>query len=417
MFPTQTKVAAKTVSKKPQYEVADIFRTFSEEYCKKHNLPLSHLKVMHAIQICRTAALGGHRERCESCGFERNAYNSCRNRHCPKCQALTKAKWLERRKAELLPVKYFHNVFTLPHEINPLARCNKKILYSLLFKAIAETIEQFSANSKNGLGGKSGFIAILHTWDQKLLDHLHIHCLIPAGVISFDRSSWIQTKNNFLFSVKALSKVFRGKFIDFLKNSFKDGSLIFPGLVSHLETEKGFTNLINQLWKKEWVVYSREAFDEPENVLDYLGRYTHRVAIANHRIVKIVNNLVTFWYKDRSDGGKRKTITVSAEEFIRRFLLHVLPHSFMRIRHYGFMANRCRKENLSLCKKLIGFENNHVRKHEESMQEIMLKLTGIDILACPCCKKGRMRKGDELPKPILENWYMPQSKPGINDSS
>jgi len=417
VFSSQTEVAAKAVNRKPRYEVADIFRAFSEEYCKKHNLPLSHLKVMHAIQVCRTAALGGHKERCESCGFERNAYNSCRNRHCPKCQALTKAKWLERRKAELLPVKYFHNVFTLPHEINPLARCNKKILYSLLFKAVAETIEQFSGNSKNGLGGKSGFIAILHTWDQKLLSHLHIHCLVPAGVMSFDRSSWIHTKNNYLFSVKALSKVFRGKFISFLKNSYKDGSLIFPGVISHLKTEKGFTNLINQLWKKEWYVYSKVSFSEPESVLDYLGHYTHRVAIANHRIVRIDNNLVTFSYKDRSDGDKRKTITVSAEEFIRRFLLHVLPHSFMRIRHYGFMANRCRKKDLALCKKLIGLENNPVNTREESTQEIMLKLTGVDILACPCCKKGRMRKGAELPKPVLENWYVPQTKPDINDSS
>jgi predicted Zn-ribbon and HTH transcriptional regulator len=413
VFSAQTEVTVKAVSKKPRYEVADIFRAFSEVYCKKHNLPLSHLKVMHAIQVCRTAALGGHRERCDSCGFERNAYNSCRNRHCPKCQALTKAKWLERRKAELLSVKYFHNVFTLPHEINPLARCNKKVLYSLLFKAVADTLEEFAANT----GGKIGFIAILHTWDQKLLSHLHIHCLIPAGFLSFDRSSWIHTKNDFLFSVKALSKVFRGKFIDFLRNSYKDGSLEFPSFVSHLRTEKGFSCLINQLWKKEWYVYSKESFSEPEYVLDYLGRYTHRVAIANHRIARIDTNLVTFWYKDRSDGEKRKTIPIAAEEFIRRFLLHVLPHSFMRIRYYGFMANRCRKENLVLCKKLIGLEDKPVETHEEGVQEIMLKLTGVDILACPCCEKGRMRKGAELSIPILENWYVPQTKPEINDSS
>jgi predicted Zn-ribbon and HTH transcriptional regulator len=413
VFSTQTEVAAKAVFKKPQYEVANIFRAFGGEYCKKHNLPLSHLKVMHAIQVCRTAALGGHRERCDSCGFERNAYNSCRNRHCPKCQALTKVKWLEKRKAELLPVQYFHNVFTLPHEINPLASCNKRIIYNLLFRAVAETLEEFAANT----GGRIGFIAILHTWDQKLRSHLHIHCLIPAGFLSFDRSCWIHTKNSYLFSVKALSKVFRGKFIDFLKNSYKNGSLEFPGFVSHLKTEKGFKGLINQLWKKEWVVYSREPFDEPEYVLDYLGRYTHRVAIANHRIVKINNNRITFWYKDRSDGNKRKTITVSTNEFIRRFLLHVLPPSFMRIRHYGFMANRCRKENLALCKKLVGLVKSPVNMHEESARKIMLKLTGIDILACPCCKKGRMRKGAELLKPILENWYVPQTKPGINDSS
>ena len=243
------------VSRKPPFEVADIFREYGVSYCDKHNLPLSHLKVIHAIEVCRTAALGGHKERCDSCGFERNAYNSCRNRHCPKCQALAKAKWLEKRKSELIPVKYFHAVFTLPHELNPLVLCNKKETFDLLFKTVPETIEQFATDPNNGLGGKIGFIAILHTWDQKLRDHIHLHCLIPAGVLASDGSRWIHTKKDFLFSVRALSKVFRGKFIDYLKKSYAKDKLIFPGTRSHLGTEVGFFDLINRLWKKEWVVY------------------------------------------------------------------------------------------------------------------------------------------------------------------
>lgn len=237
-----------TVTQRPQYEVADIFRAYGEEYCKKHKLPVSHLKVIHAIQVCRTAALGGHRERCDSCGYERNAYNSCRNRHCPKCQTMTKARWLEKRKTELLPVKYFHNVFTLPHELNLLALCNKKILYDLLFKAVAKTLEKFA---KNSLGGKIGSISIIHTWNQQLLDHIHLHCLMPAGVLSFDGSCWIHAKKKFLFSVKALSKVFRGKFIDSLKDSYKNGKLIFPGSVSYLKTKNKFNCFINKLWQKK----------------------------------------------------------------------------------------------------------------------------------------------------------------------
>ena len=417
MLPPVTKAAGRVVKGKPRWEVADIVREYGESYRNNHPLPLSHLKVMHAIEVCRSAALGGHVERCDSCGFERNAYNSCRNRHCPKCQALTKAEWLDKRKAELLPVKYFHTVFTLPHEINPIALCNKKVIFDLLFKSVAETIEQFSADVKNGFGGKSGFIAILHTWDQKLLDHIHLHCLIPAGALSFDGSCWIHARKNFLFPVKALSRLFRGKFIDFIKGSYKSGKLMFPGFVSYLEKEKEFTNLINQLWKKEWVVYSRESFDEPVYVLDYLGRYTHRVAIANHRIIAMKNGLVTFWYKDRSNGGKRKTITVSADEFIRRFLLHVLPDAYVRIRHYGFLANRCKKQNLPLCKKLLGMPVNTITTHKKTIQEKMLQLTGVDLMKCPCCNKGQMKKIAELPKITLEEWEEVNADTSLWDSS
>jgi hypothetical protein len=334
---------------RPCYEAADIFREYGEQYKRSHSLPMSHLKVMHDIKVCRTAYLGGHVERCDWCGFERIAYNSCRNRHCPKCQALTKAEWLEKRKAELLPVDYFHLVFTLPHELNALTLCNKTVIFDALFKVVSQILEEFAADLKHGLGGRTGFTAILHTWDQKLLSHIHLHCVIPAGVLSSDGKRWIRSRKNFLFPVKALSKVFRGKFIDYLKKAFVKGKLIFPGQIAYLASEENFLQLINQLWEKDWVVYSKVPFDGPEKVFDYLGRYTHCVAIANHRIVKVKAGQVTFRYRDRSDGDKCKLMTITAKEFIHRFLLHVIPDSYKQIRHFGFLANRCKKQDMVRC--------------------------------------------------------------------
>jgi hypothetical protein len=391
------QTAGSLESARPRYEVADIFREYGEQYRRSHSLPLSDLKMMHAIEVCRTAYLGGHLEQCDRCGFERIAYNSCRNRHCPKCQALAKAEWLERRKAELLPVEYFHNVFTIPHELNQVAGCNKKVVFDLLFKTVAETLQEFAGDPKHGLGGKIGFTSILHTWNQKLLSHIHLHCVIPAGVLSSDGQCWIHSRKNFLFPVKALSRVFRGKFIDYLKKAFAKDNLIFVGQTASLATEEHFLQLINQLWKKDWVVYSKAPFNGPEKVLDYLGRYTHRVAIANHRIVKAGDGLVSFRYRDRTDNDRCKKITIAAQEFIRRFLLHVLPDSFMRIRHYGFLANRCKKQELVRCRELLGLCPNLPRIPTETMQEKMLRLTGVDVTVCPCCKQGHMRRVIELP--------------------
>jgi predicted Zn-ribbon and HTH transcriptional regulator len=396
MLSSATRTAGNLESTRPRYEVADIFREYGEQYRRSHSLPLPDLKVMHAIEVCRTAYLGGHLERCDLCGFERIAYNSCRNRHCPKCQALAKAEWLEKRKAELLPVEYFHNVFTIPHELNQLARCNKKIVFDLLFKTVAETLQEFAGDPKHGLRGKIGFTAILHTWDQKLLSHIHLHCVIPAGVLSSDGKHWIHSRKNFLFPVKALSKVFRGKFIDYLKKAFVKGMLIFPGQIAPLVTEVNFSHLIDQLWKKDWVVYSRAPFNGPEKVFDYLGRYTHRVAIANHRIVKVEDGLVTFRYRDRADNNRCKQITIAAQEFIWRFLLHVLPDSFMRIRHYGFLANRCKKQLLPRCRELLGLSADLLPVPEETAQEKMIRLTGVDVTECPRCKRGHMRRVIEL---------------------
>lgn len=396
MLTAAIKAAERGRPARPRYEVADIFRAHGPLYRHNFSLPMSHRKVMHAIETCRTSELGGHLERCDSCGYERNAYNSCRNRHCPKCQALAKAEWLEKRKAELLPVEYFHNVFTIPHELNQIMLRNKKVVFDILFKTVAEALQEFAGDPKHGLEGKIGFTAILHTWDQKLLSHIHLHCVIPAGVLTFDRKSWIHSRKNFLFPVKALSRVFRGKFIDYLKKAFLKGEMIFPGKIADLAIKENFLQLINQLWKKDWVVYSKAPFNGPEKVFDYLGRYTHRVAIANHRIAKVEDGLVTFRYRDRADGDKCKHMTIAAQEFIRRFLLHVLPDSYMRIRHYGFLANRCKKQNLARCRELLGLCPDLPEIPEQTAQEKMLQLTGVDVTECPCCKQGRMERVMEL---------------------
>ena len=417
MSRTAAMAAGKAESAKPRYEVGDIFRTYGQSYRQKYSLPLSHLKVMRAIEICRTAELGGHLERCDHCGYERNAYNSCRNRHCPKCQALAKAEWLAKRQAELLPVEYFHNVFTIPHELNPITLCNKAIVYGILFKSVAQTLQEFAADPKHRLGGKIGFTAILHTWDQKLLSHVHLHCVIPAGVLSFDGKTWIPSRKDFLFPVKALSRVFRGKFISYLKKAFTEGKLIFPGQMDHLAVEENFLRSINRLWKKDWVVYSKAPFNGPQKVFDYLGRYTHRVAISNHRIVNVENGHVAFRYRDRTDDDKCKLMTIDAEEFIRRFLLHVVPPSHQRIRHFGFLANRCKKRDLARCRELLGACPESPEVPAETTQEKMLRLTGVDISMCPRCGEGSMARVADLPK--LSVWALSSSTatPEASDTS
>ena len=388
MHQTADQVAAK--SRRPQWEVADVFCSCGPDYRRQHSLPRIHLKVMRAIETCRTAALGGHVEKCDRCGFERVSYNSCRNRHCPKCQSLAKARWMENRKAELLPVGYFHSVFTLPHELNPLVLCNKKILYDILFKAVSDTLQEFGADPKHGLGGKLGCIAILHTWDQTLRDHFHLHCLIPGGVLSPDGTSWTHARKNYLFPVKALSKAFRGKFLYLLKKAFKESRLIFPGKTSSFASTRMFTRLLNQLWKKQWVVYSKKPFAGPENVLDYLGRYTHRVAITNHRIAAVENGMVRFRYRDRRDHEKMKVMTLTAEEFIRRFLLHTLPDSYVRIRHFGFLANKCKERCLTLCRKALHCTQKPGNSSPMDSRSLLLHLTGIDLNRCPHCSQGTM---------------------------
>jgi len=364
-------------------ELADIFRSHGESYRKTHFLPASQRKVMRAVEVCRTQELGGHLKQCDTCGFEHPTYNSCRNRHCPKCQSLAKAKWLKKQSSELLPVGYFHLVFTLPHVLNGLILAHKKIFFSLLFKAVSETLLEFG---RTRLKGTLGLIAVLHTWDQTLKDHFHLHCLVPAGALSLDQRRWIGARPNFLFPVKALSRVFRGKFLDLLKHTFEQGKI--PPASQELK----------ELRKKNWVVYAKKPFGSPKTVLDYLGRYTHRVALSNDRILNVQNGLVTFSYRDRRDKDRLKSMTLDAEEFIRRFLLHVLPDGFMRIRHFGFLANRTKKHALPQCRKLLGLNPALPQIPKRSAQDLLRELTGIDLSRCPRCQKGTMIVVGELPR-------------------
>ena len=371
------------LEKSHRCELADIFREFGDDYRKDRLMPLVHHRGMRAVTNCRTSHLGGHMKKCSSCGYEHPTYNSCGNRHCPKCQSLAKFRWVKKRQEELLPVDYFHNVFTLPHDLNALARSNKKVIYNILFKSVSETLLEFG---ENGLGEKVGFIAILHTWDQKLAEHIHLHCIIPAGALSVDKKRWTDPESdNFLFSVKALSKVFRGKFAGYLKKAYAKGDLAFAGKSTEYEAKEGFKALIDGLYRKDWVVYSKKPFAGPGKVLDYLGRYTHRIAISNERIKDVCGGRVTFACRNRRDGNVKKEATLAAHEFIRRYLLHVLPNSYIRIRHYGFLSNRKQKANITLVKKLLGVSIDTSERPDSSMEDIILELTGKDILRCPQC--------------------------------
>lgn len=402
---------------KPQWEVADIFRLYIDDYQQRYPFPASHEKVARDILACRTEALGGHLQECDCCGAQKNAYNSCRNRHCPKCQTTSKLRWLEARKAELLPVSYFHNVFTLPHLLNRIVLCNKRRIFDLLFHSTAYTLLEFGQNPENGLEGKLGLIAVLHTWNQRLLDHFHLHVLVPAGALASDPNHWAPSHPDFLFPVIALSKVFRGKFIEALQQDFDKGKLRFPGSISSLENPVVFSDLIDQLWKSPWIVYSKKPFAGPEQVLDYLGRYTHRVAISNTRIRNVENTNVSFTYRDRRDGNKSKLMTLEATEFIRRFLLHVLPDGYMRIRHYGFLANRSKKQDIRVLRKLFNISPHTEILPETSTRDLFLKLAGIDVARCPFCGKGTMKPvlSGTLPTPVPSK--MPRAAPADLDSS
>lgn len=387
------------IKEQQQPELADVFCKYGKQYIESCSIPLAHYKIMNDIVVCRTASLGGHIEVCDSCGKTQNSYNSCRNRHCPKCQSLTKARWLEARQAELLPVPYFHNVFTLPHELNQIILWNKKVTLDILFNAVSATLREFAHNPKSRYkeGGKIGFTEILHTWDQKLREHFHLHCVIPAGYLSHDGERWIHSKKKYLFPVKALSRVFRGKFIERLEIAAHNNELIYPDEIKTIDIDEGFRRLKKLLRSKEWVVYSKQPFGGPEQVLEYLGRYTHRVAISNNRILNMENNTVTFSYNDRKLNEK-KSMVLSADEFIRRFLLHSLPKKFMRIRHFGFLANRCKKNSIRKCREILGQNKYPEEKLPKSTKELMLELTGLNISQCPFCKKGDLRKSLKIKK-------------------
>lgn len=365
---------------RPKFEVADIFRLYGEEYRKTHVMTEEQRQVMAAIMACRTARLGGHQEVCDHCGSTRNCYNSCRNRHCPKCQTLTKEQWLEKRRAELLPCGYFHMVFTVPHVLNPIILANRRELLAYLFQAVRKTVLAFAADPEWRLQGKPGLLTILHTWSQTLIDHFHIHCLIPAGVLSLEGRHWLKSRDKFLFHVKPLAKEMKKSYLTLVEAN-----------ADNLNLPEGYAARLQEAWQKKWIVYAKKPFAGPEQVLSYLGRYTHRIAISNHRIKAIDDRKVVFSYKDRSDGNRTRTMVLPVMEFIRRFLLHVLPKRFMKIRYYGFLANVCKKKAVLLIRRLIGKYLEVVSFGKETTREKVLRLTGMDILLCPHCRLGTMR--------------------------
>ena len=383
-----------------QPEVGDIFRMYGDDYRQKNNISSEKHQVMSLIGMCRTAALGGHTETCDNCGVVRNSYNSCRNRHCPKCQTLVKEKWLNARKSELLPCPYFHNVFTLPHELNPLILVNMKIMMGILFAAVKETLQVFARDPQWRLEGQLGFISVLHTWNQKLLDHFHLHCIIPAGVLSFDKKKWNVGREKYLFKVESLAKEFQSRYLCKLQKAYEKDELRFVGNTKHLADKQNFMKLIKKLWGKQWITYSKQPFGGPEQVLEYLGRYTHRVGITNNRILSIEDGQVTISYRDRTDDNKQKEITIKAEEFIRRFLLHILPKGFMKIRYFGFLAHANKKTAIPLIWQLIDPDAVIAEKVVETVQETMLRVSGIDITLCQECGKGRMVCIGALPEPL-----------------
>jgi len=365
--------------------VAHILRKHIADYQGQYPLWSEHRKIVFDLLNCRTADLGGHIDRCDHCGMMRIVYHSCRNRHCPKCQHMPRERWLAKRKDEILSTSYFHVVFTVPHELNLIILNNKRVMLNILFKAASQTLLTFG---ENALGGKLGFVTTLHTWDQKLNAHFHLHCLVAGGAVVKDSSCWIPCKGNYLFNQEALSLVFRGKFMDYMKRACQREDLKFAG--------NEYKQLKARLYEKQWIVDVRDPVKRPEHVLEYLARYTHRVAIANSRIMALKDGMVTFNIKNRK---KKRTeqITITAVEFIRRFLLHSLPRRFVRIRHYGFLANRNRSANLNTIRQLMGL-SEPPEKQIASVEEMMQKLTGIDITVCPCCHKGRMQLYLEIPK-------------------
>jgi Putative transposase/Transposase zinc-binding domain len=339
---------------RPPLEVADLIRNAGAAFIERnrHWLSWKHVKVLRAIARCRTAALGGHLDECTRCGHRAISYNSCRNRHCPKCQTSARERWIAARRRELLPTRYVHVVFTLPRELGPLALQNKKVVYDLLFRASAETLLEVARDRKH-LGAEIGFFSVLHTWNQKLGLHPHVHCVVPAGGLSPDRRRWIKPRYAFFLPVKVLSRVFRGKFVAALKRAFREERLRFQGRLTPLAQPKTFAAWLRPLFRRDWVVYSKRPFGGPQYVLQYLGRYTHRVAISNHRLISFADGKVTFRWRDSAHHNEQKLLTLSLDEFLRRFLLHLLPKRFVRIRNFGFLANRRRATSLPLCFQLL----------------------------------------------------------------
>lgn len=385
---------------KPKYEVADIFRLYFPEYLKKHKVPFHQKKEVYDIMQCRTSSLGVHKYKCNECGFERIEYDSCRNRHCPKCQGSKRLQWVEARLCELLPVSYYHSVFTMPHTLNIVVLYNKKVIYNIFLNSCGETLKDFAKDPKY-LGAKIGFVGILHTWGQKLNLHIHAHFIIPGGGISTDNKKWVNLpyRKDFLFPVKAMSMRMRKIFSEKLQMAYDEGKLVFPDSLSYLNISDNFKRFLNKVAWDKWINYTKKPFSSPEKVVKYIGRYTHRVAISNQRILDIANGKITFKYRDyKEDNVTQKQITISAEEFIRRFLLHTLPKGFKKIRHYGIFGSGKRKEYIKLAKELLSVPLNELKKCSGAFNSMMNNL-----FRCPCCKKGVLH--------LVENLFLYKLRP------
>jgi hypothetical protein len=378
-----------TPAPRPRLELADIVRAGGEVYRTTHRYCGQQDRVLRAVANCRTAALGGFKAECDRCEAVTIQYASCRNRHCPKCQTLAQHRWVERQCEQLLDIGYFHLVFTLPHELNALAQGNPRLIYRLLFKAASETLLEFGRNPR-WLGGELGITMVLHTWSQNLGQHIHVHCIVTGGALSPDEQQWVPARKGFLFPRPALSKVFRGKYLEFLAQAHRRGDLRMPGADKPHNID-AFECLVTRLQQHDWVVYAKAPFHSARNVLAYLGRYTHRVAIANHRLVDFDGEKVAFRWRDYAHGNQSKVMRLSTSEFIRRFLLHTLPSGFTRIRHYGVLANRCRARKLARCRERLA-QPEPVAHETESAPDMMHRLTGTDITRCPRCRLGTLRR-------------------------
>jgi hypothetical protein len=375
-----------TASGRP--ELADIFRTHGH---RLEGLLPRQRRVAQAIVDCRTAALGGHVRACDRCGHQEISYNSCRNRHCPKCQSLERVRWQEAREQALLPVPYFHTVFTIPSALHAIFLANVRQAYGLLFRAVARTLSEVAADPRN-LGAQIGFTAVLHTWTQTLLYHPHIHGIVAGGGLAPDGTRWIAARPDFFVSVRVLSAVFRAKLLALLEEALAEERIVAPSGTSP-------RGLLRRAARRKWVVYCKAPFAGPKQVLAYLGRYTHRIAIGNERLHSMQDGKVTFRYRDREHGNRQETLTLPAEDFLRRFLLHVLPDRFVRVRHYGLLANGVVAQRLARCRELLGMaavKAPDPEEEQESWQDLLLRLTGRDVKTCPTCRMGRMEIIEDL---------------------
>lgn len=405
-------------------EVADVFREYGSQFLDQYgdSLSIDQKRVFRAILACQTPALGGHLYQCDDCSHQLVLYNSCGNRHCPKCQAMKRAKWMEARAAELLPIPYFHVVITLPHDMGPIALQNKRVVYGILMRAAAETLKELSADPKH-LGAEVGILAVLHTWGQKLDHHAHVHCICSGGGISPDGTHWVpckkskKTEKEFFIHHDVIGLKFRGKFIAFLKRAYRNGELSFHGDLSSLKDVDNFERRLDKAVKNKWVAYAKRPFgDDPEQVLKYLARYTHRVAISNTRLIAMRDGYVHFRWKDYRDEGTWKSMALQATEFIRRFLLHTLPSDFMRIRHYGLLANRFRKEKLALCRELLDVSVNDEKDDDCQSEREPEQIEPQRCMQCPKCGVGRMRivqvlHADQQQNPTEKNITLPSRAP------